>query len=99
MNDKKGIALPINMLVILSISIIVLLAVVAFFMSGFQTGAIDDQTIVNECCSPVSRDPDLCNKESWTGLHDGDGKVEIGGETKSCSEVLESPAKCPSCNF
>lgn len=52
MFDRKAIALPINMLVILAIAIIVLLAVVAFFMGVFtgQTGQMTRQQKITECC-------------------------------------------------
>lgn len=50
--SDKGISLPINMLVVLAISIVVLLAVVAFFMGTFggQASGIREKGKINACC-------------------------------------------------
>jgi len=48
----KGISLPINMIVIIAISVIVLLAIAAFFMGGFLRGSvtISDQQALSDGC-------------------------------------------------
>jgi len=48
----KGISLPINMIVIIAISVIVLLAIAAFFMGGFIGGSttISDQSALSSGC-------------------------------------------------
>ncbi|RLJ03467.1 MAG: hypothetical protein DRP11_00625 [Candidatus Aenigmatarchaeota archaeon] len=71
MVGRKGVSLPINTLVILAIAIIVLLAIVAFFMGAFTPGAEVQKAradfnkacgaLVNDC----SKDPDTI-----TGLRD-----------------------------
>lgn len=50
---KKGISLPVNMLVILSISIVVLLATVAFFMGTFSQSSegTKSRADFNSACS------------------------------------------------
>lgn len=62
MSTEKGIALPINMLVILAISIIVLLAAVSFFMGTFstQTGGVSRQAQKNACCQSF-----MANNGCW----------------------------------
>lgn len=69
MFSRKGVSLPINMLVILSVAVIVLLAVVAFFMGGMETGAVDDQAAISACCSPVSSFQ-LCDLGTWEDVRD-----------------------------
>ena len=108
---KKGISLPVNMLVILAVAVIVLLALVAFFMGGFETGAIEDRNKINMCCGPVSTFQ-YCNEGSWsselTGLScdapedspvsNADVCVQVGGEWHDCSSVIPGgPGNCPAC--
>ncbi|MFP4116892.1 MAG: hypothetical protein ACLFQ8_01155 [Candidatus Aenigmatarchaeota archaeon] len=99
MAAKKGIALPINMLVILAVAVIVLLSVVAFFMGQWDPGAVEAQNVVNNCCHPVATNPtEYCNESSWGGednsLHDN---VTVSGNEIECSEYVSSPSDCPAC--
>ncbi len=105
MTTDKGISLPINMLVILAVAVIVLLAVIAFFTGGFDTGPVEDRTVINSCCSPVvtyrhcgedSWDPELSGM-SECGDMEGDVCVDIGGRERVCSEYVPRPSECPAC--
>lgn len=104
MTTKKGIALPINMLVILAVAVIVLLAVVAFFMGSFETGTVDEQTVLNECCGQVVRYGE-CHVDNWHNLtafdieSDEEANVTVGGETFDCTDDIEisDPSQCPAC--
>ncbi|GEM_PF-2188936 len=111
MAAKKGVTLPINMLVILAVAVIVLLAIVAFFMGGFETGAVDEQTVINRCCSPVATFGH-CAETSWTEeltaldcdapddspVSTAEVCVQVGGEWHDCSNVIPGgPQNCPAC--
>lgn len=62
LNDgNKGISLPINMLVILSVSVIVLLAVVAFFMGAFETEEMEEESLRQQCCQEVVFTHNMCD--------------------------------------
>lgn len=102
---KKGLSMPVNMLVILAVAVLVLLAVVAFFMGGFDPGAIEGETVVNECCAPTARNQELCDdswsdEASWGQYHDfegGEAVVTVGGEEVPCSQYVPSPGQCSPC--
>ncbi len=112
MSKRKGVALPINMLVILAVAVIVLLAVVAFFMGGFETGPVDRQTMISQCCSSVVTF-NQCAESDWSNViglescnengattedDDADTCVTIRGEKIDCDEELDiDPNECPAC--
>ncbi len=90
---KKGISMPINMLVILAVAVIVLLAVVAFFMGGFETDPVDEQAIRNACCSEVVTQghcgPGADEDQGWDDLADNDDfNATVGGDEVVCGEHL-----------
>jgi len=47
--NKKAAELPLNFIVIAAIAVLVLILVSMFFLGGFQTQAVDSQTIANSC--------------------------------------------------
>lgn len=69
MNMKKGMSLPINIVVILVVAVIVLLAVVVFFMGGFHessTGMNCESKLRTGCTQFV-----LAGGCDWTAASDG----------------------------
>jgi len=90
--------MPVNMLVILAIAVLVLLALTAFFMGGFEPGPIEDEAVINSCCSPMARNQELC-EEDWDTVHEPDGEVEVGGEEVPCSQYVASPSDCTVCDI
>jgi len=95
--------MPINMLVILAVAVLVLLAVVAFFMGGFDSGDFDAQTVTNRCCRPASANPELCQGQwgdgDWIEYHGDPAEVEVGGEEVRCADYVPSPSQCPACSI
>ncbi|MFB6076012.1 MAG: hypothetical protein ABEK17_02610 [Candidatus Aenigmatarchaeota archaeon] len=53
MKNKKGVSLPVNVLVILAIGIVVLVGLLAFFSgtTGETGGQVNAQTKFNNCCN------------------------------------------------
>ena len=77
--DKKGISLPVNMLVILSTAVIVLLAVVAFFMGAFDTGGMEESAMRSQCCTYAINTLRACDPEyhpNWDELSEVDDEWE-----------------------
>ena len=91
MSKRKGVALPINMLVILAVAVIVLLAVVAFFMTGFDTSPVDQQQIRNACCGEVVAagycGPGADEDAEWDDVEEN-LTVTIGEHEIECDEEL-----------
>ncbi|MFP4115749.1 MAG: hypothetical protein ACLFTQ_00885 [Candidatus Aenigmatarchaeota archaeon] len=110
MASGKGISLPVNVLVILSVAIIVLLSVVAFFMAGLDLGAVEEERVVTQCCSGVARNPEeYCDLsvDSWDNVpgvpeieddkEDDNYGIEVEGEELKCSDYVGDPSDCPEC--
>ncbi len=53
---RKGVSLPINMIIIMIIAVLALLVIIAFFMPGWfgQTGSIDVETAFNRGCNTLA---------------------------------------------
>lgn len=88
--NEKGVSLPVNLIVILSVSIIVLLAVVAFFTGAWQTGELEEEALRNECCLNYVRDLDGCNQASeYHGEEWGDLDISVADGEVDCENVYD----------
>lgn len=70
---KEGISLPVNLIVILSVSIIVLLSVVSFFIGVWRTDEIETDALRDACCTNYvlamnGCDPESNVEDSWDVL-------------------------------
>lgn len=61
---KKGMTLPVELLVVLIVAVIILLAVILFYYGGWKgKAAIDTQTALNMACGVVASN--LCAQGAW----------------------------------
>ncbi|MFB6076014.1 MAG: hypothetical protein ABEK17_02620 [Candidatus Aenigmatarchaeota archaeon] len=55
--NKKGVSLPVNVLVILAIAVVVLLGIVAFFAGGMDPTkeSMNKQSVLDRCCATFAQ--------------------------------------------
>jgi hypothetical protein len=107
---RKGIALPIDMLVILAIAVIILIAIVAVFMGVWSPFATNQQgranfnnacsVWVNTGCGADPKDvPNLCDKAADIVLSSSEvdtcKSTETDDATKTVKNKVRSGCGCP----
>lgn len=89
--SKKGISLPINMLVILAVAVIVLLAVVAFFFSNVVTSnkSVSLSTAWSNACTRVITTYGCSVDSVNSALDAGTFLVRYGNGTSPFDEICQ----------
>jgi len=84
----KGIELPINVIIVISIAVIVLLSVISLYFSGWLsgTGTINIEVVKNDACRRLLmncfNDVNLITIDNFDA--DSDGKIDSGIGTGDC---------------
>lgn len=82
---RKGMSLPINVIVILAVAVIVLLLIVSFFASGTgqQTSQISYQTALTKACNQYKTVHD-CTEEGIEEV-----EVEVGSKNMTLGDLTQ----------
>ncbi|MCD6557858.1 MAG: hypothetical protein J7K31_02385 [Candidatus Aenigmarchaeota archaeon] len=98
---KKGVSLPINMIIIMIIAVLALLVILAFFMPGWfkQTGTIDVETAFTKGCNSLSIlhncDPDTVEDIIIPGFdHDRNGEPDSLYEVCQLKAAISTHEDC-----
>ena len=101
---RKGIELPMNTLVVVSIAVLILMAMIAFFMSGFKNPS-SSQTkynkVLSECQKWVANGcegdvPDSLGKAycEWKGEGKWDSNKKSCGSGSDITSDIKSVCQC-----
>lgn len=91
---RKGIELPVNVLVIVAVAVIVLLGIIALFMGGFGSSAatLEQRTAFNEHCAQIITDCDATSYPDQTEFVSACVAIYGSGDFNTCKVRCGCPS-------